>query len=133
MRVEVSKSIKGLLSYNDVKQFNQVSEGHPRLRVYLKDHKDQDAESGLTPTRPVIYAGDSCDNKVAIIVENALKKLIMAQKSCFLSLEENISRLQIKFNWKRGSKLVKADIKSLFPNIPQSMCLEYIFEFLDQN
>ena len=116
-----------------MKQFNQVSEGHPRLRVYLKDHKDQDAESGLTPTRPVIYAGDSCDNKVAIIVENALKKLIMAQKSCFLSLEENISRLQIKFNWKRGSKLVKADIKSLFPNNPQSMCLEYIFEFLDQN
>jgi hypothetical protein len=38
--------------------------GHPKLRLYVKTHKERERDSKLYSTRPVIFAGDSKEIKI---------------------------------------------------------------------
>ena len=63
-------------------------------------------------------------------MKNFIKKLDF----CYLSLSENLSRLQKKFaKHECCTCLIKADVKSFFPNIPQLVCIAELRKFLISN
>ena len=130
---KVKKCAKATMSYSDYKQLGNSKIGQPRLRLYVKDHKAKNMDTDSYPTRPVVYAGDGAEFKIAALVENALKAMLRDLGNCYISLEGNITRLQALYQKNKCQKLIKADIKSMFPNIPQQLCLKKIANFIEQN
>ena len=74
------------------------------MRLYIKDTKSKNESNICTRPDQLLLLVMPVNTIFLCWFENSLKIILKKQKNCFLSLEQNISNLQTKFQTSRCVK-----------------------------